>query len=80
MQVYPAAGLLEFVKNSAKLFIVDPIKPVIPARFLGTKTFYAEGYENKKTTNNAIFIEKKATEGVLDLEEFLCTDIEQATT
>lgn len=77
MQVYPAAGLIERVQDHAKILIVDPNRPVIPARFRNVTTFYIEGYDVSKNMNKATFIEKKATEGILDMERILLADIEK---
>jgi len=80
LQVYPAAGLIELVNDYSKIIIVDPIRPIIPAKFRDVKTFYAPGHEKPERGNKAIFVEKKATEGVFDLEAILMSDIEAAIT
>ncbi|MEN2283905.1 NAD-dependent deacylase [Algoriphagus sp. SE2] len=57
LQVYPAAGLINYVPNEAKKFIVDLQKP------------------NYHLSNDMIFIEKKASEGLKLLESIILGEL-----
>lgn len=57
LQVYPAAGLIGKTQHSCKRIIIDPVIPK-----------FHEGFQTLMPTK---FIEKTATQGVIDLKEIL---------
>ena len=56
LNVYPAAGLINYTSPGTAIYVIDPGQPV--------------GIENMNVT----FINKKATEGILELKELLLKD------
>lgn len=76
LQVYPAAALIMRVNPKAKIIILDPNIPDLPVRFNKNEITYHESEQyTSKPLKKLTCIEKKATEGVEDLEKLLLDDI-----
>ena len=57
LQVYPAAGLIEYVPDNAVIYLIDP------------------NVTRVNTNKKVFYIDKKATEGMVSLKNFLLNEI-----